>query len=281
MKMRGIAILTLLLGVITLGGCPGSGGERNPFMSATEEYGTTLGSNEQDQGSTGQSTTAVFRRAVTVTLSNSNPVAELNVSMAAWVSPSSIRSADQQDELLANGYYQLDETVQIGSVFTLVPGTFVYGGPGLAGTTTMRLSRASSTEVVSDDSAQDTTTTITPVEREFEMITPDVLLIFSQPPISCDSVAFYYTDDGDPLTSEGVSGVGDIYAGPTNPSGGLKTLAQIDIYSCSPFEPGLFFRQGGGAVSNNEFYEGQNIRFDFYQVPTANGDFCTVTKSTP
>jgi hypothetical protein len=281
--MRSMALTVLLLVTFTLGGCPGSGADvRNPFMTATEEYGKTLSGDTGDNGgSTGQQATAEFRRKMTVTLSNSHPLAELNVSMAAWVYPSSIRSAAQQDELLANGFYRLDEELRLGSVFTLVPGTFVYGGPGLAGATSMRLGRASEVQTTDSQNPDQGSSTITPVERAFELVTPDVLLIFSQPPISCDSIAFYYTVDGDPLTSEGLSAVGDIYAGPTSAFGGLKTLAQIDVYECMPFKPGMYFRQGGGAVATNEYYEGQNIRFDFYQAPTGTGEFCTVTKPTP
>ena len=49
-----------------------------------------------------------------VTLANNHPTAELNTSFAAWVNPNSIRSGQQQDELIANGFVQLNATVRLG-----------------------------------------------------------------------------------------------------------------------------------------------------------------------
>ena len=279
--MRKAMFGLLMIVTASMAGCPGLGEARNPFLTATEEYGITTGGNtDTNGGGSGREATAAFRKTLTLTLANLHTTAELNVSMAAWVSPSSIRNEDQENELLENGYYELDDSVQIGEAFTLVPGTFVYGGPGIAGTTSMRILHAGTTVTETDpDQQTGGEEIIEPTERSFEMITPDVVLIYSQPPVSCDSLAFYYTIDGDPLTSEGLSGVGDLYAGPNSAFGGLKTLAQVDVYQCDPLKPGLFFWQGGGAQNDNEYLEGQNLRFEFRQVPTENDDFCVVTKS--
>lgn len=278
--MRITMIGLMMIAAGALFGCPGIGEQRNPFLTATEEYGsTTGGSDSEGSGGRGRQVTAAFRQKLTLTMANFHPDAELNVSLAAWVNPSSIRNTDQQDELLENNYYRLDEEIKLGDAFMLVPGTYVYAGPGVAGSTSVRLNRA--TTVTEQDAANpegESTTLIQATERSFELVTPDVVLVYSQPPISCDSVAFYFTVDGDPLTSEGLTGVGDIYAGPNSPFGGLKTLAQVDVYQCDPLKPGLFFWQGGSARGENEYLEGQNLRFEFYRTPTATGDFCVVTK---
>ncbi|MBU0617164.1 MAG: hypothetical protein KKI02_05570, partial [Planctomycetes bacterium] len=226
-------------------------------------------------GAAGAALDGEFRRLMTVTLANQHPMAELNTSFLAWVSPSSIRSGEQQDELLENGYIQLDYEIQLGSAFTLVPGTFVYGGAGTAGATTVRLPP---TRQDIEGGAPDPSLA---VERTFSVITPDAILVFSQPPVSCESVAFYFTIDGDPLTSEPLTGVGDVFAGPTSTQAGLKTLAQIDAYQCDPFRPGLFLRIGGGALPDNEFFEGQDIRIDFSPLPNPEGYFGVVIRTGP
>jgi len=174
------------------------------------------------------------------------------------VNVSSIRTAEQQDALLAGGYVQLTREVQLGTAFTLPPGTFIYSGPGVAGATPVRLLAAQG-----DGDGQPTT-------EAFDIITPDVILAFSQPPVSCDSVAFFYTVDGEVLNEPGL-GAGATGAGP------LKTLAQIDVYECEPFQPGVFLRLGGGARMSNEFFEGNDVRFDFFAGPDQNGDFANVT----
>lgn len=261
--------------VVVVCGCVGQTGEtRNPFLTATETFGTSVVTTEEQQGTSGAATEAEFRQVLQVTLANNHQTAELNTSFVAWVSPSSIRSGAQQDALLSGGYVQLDREVRLGTAFTLVPGTFVYNGPGVAGATAVRLPPTGANP---DDAIDTTLATL----RQFEIITPDVILLFSQPPVSCDSVAFFFTVDGDPLTSEGVSGVSDLFAGANSPRGGLKTLAQVDVYQCDPFRPGLFLRLGGGALPANEFFEGQDIRIDFSPQATADGFFAVVTKTAP
>lgn len=275
--MRALALTLALLAPVLLSGCPGQiGDERNPFLTATESYGAALfGAGEEDGGgAAGAALDVGFRRLMTVTLANHHPTAELNTSFMAWVSPGSIRSGEQQDELLENGYIQLDYVVRLGSAFTLVPGTFVYGGAGTAGATTVRLLPAR--QDVDEGGALDPSLA---VERTFSVITPDAILVFSHPPVSCESVAFYFTIDGDPLTSEPLSAVGDIFAGPTSTQAGLKTLSQIDAYQCDPFRPGLFLRTGGGALPDNEFFEGQDIRIDFSPLPNPEGYFGVVTRT--
>lgn len=271
--MRAMALALALLVPVLISGCAGltSADERNPYFTATETYGTSLlgGDDDDDDTSAGSEAEVEFRETMTLTLANLHATAELNTSFVAWVSPSSIRSGEQQDELLADGYYQLDEEVELGTAFTLVPGTFVYGGEGLAGATTVRLD-----ETGDEDSE-------TAVELDFTMIVPDAILVYSQPPVSCDTVAFYFTVDGDPLTSEGLSAVGDLYAGAATSEGGLKTLAQIDAYECDPFEPGLFLRTSGGSLLENEFYEGQDIRIEFSSTPDDDGHCAWVTRTNP
>ena len=297
--MRAIMTVAIILTLTSMAGCPGAAtSQKNPFTTAAEAYGASMfgASDDDDMRSGGTTLDTDFRQLMSLTIANRHPEAELNVSFAAWVSPSNIRSGDQQDALLANGYYQLDEEVRIGSVHTLVPGTFVYGGSGMGGTTSLRLAPTRATTQddtgdTGDDAADDTGDEDTTdeavvnvsqsVERAFELITPDVILVFSHPPVSCDSVAFYFTVDGDPLTSEGISGTSNIFAGASSQASGLKTLAQIDVYECDPFMPGLFLRQGGGALSDNEYFEGQDVRFDFSPIPTVAGYFCQVLKTTP
>jgi hypothetical protein len=275
--MRAFTLIAAGLLLATLPGCIGQAvDERNPFLTATEAFGASaLGADEDDDtAAAGVELEAEFRQVMTVTLANNHPTAELNTSFAAWVSPNSIRSGEQQDELIANGFVQLNTTVELGTAFTLVPGTFVYNGPGVAGATSVRLMPTRASEEEAIDPALATL-------REFEIVTPDVILIFSQPPVSCDSVGFYFTIDGDPITSEGLSGVGNVFAGPSSQFGGLKTLSLIDAYECDPFHPGLFLRVGGGTPSDNEFFEGQNIRIDFSPVSDAAGFFATVSKTDP
>lgn len=273
--MRVLGLISMWLLVAGVSGCTGQMSARNPFLTMTEAFGVSLFTEEDGEAAAaGAELEAAFRQMMTVTLANNHPTAELNTSFAAWVSPSSIRSGEQQDALITNGYVQLDREVRLGTAFTLTPGTFVYNGPGAAGATSVRLQPTR----VEEDTLDTALATI----REFEIITPDAILVFSEPPVSCDCVAFFFTVDGDPLTSEGLSGVSNIFAGPTSPFGGLKTLAQVDAYQCDPFRPGLFVRlSGGGALPENEFFEGQGIRIDFSPVPNEAGFFAVVTKIGP
>ena len=240
-----------------------SGSERNPFTTLVELFGAASSAEEEDQtgGPGGVAADTGFRQTMTLTFANNHVAAELNVSFAAWVNVSSIRTAEQQDALLAGGYVQLTREVQLGTAFTLPPGTFVYSGPGVAGATPVRLLAAQ------DDGAGQ------PATAAFDIITPDVILAFSQPPVSCDSVAFFYTVDGEIPRTPG--GGLDAFGGATG-SGPLKTLAQIDVYECEPFQPGVFLRLGGGARMPNELFEGNDVRFDFFAGPDQNGDFAIV-----
>jgi len=92
------------------------------------------------------------------------------------------------------------------------------------------------------------------------------VLMFSQPPVSCDSVAFTFSD---PVTDE-------ILGGSSGAGGGFKTLAQVQTYECSPLKPGLFFTSAGGARDPNEFREGEPLTFTFQPLATG-GDFALVT----
>lgn len=266
MRLRWLALLSALLATC-LAGCPTSpagGGERNAFQTLTEQFGTFTEPEEDARGGAGVGAEGEFRSRVTLTLANNNPDAEVDVSFAAWVNVSSIRTALQQDALLADGYVQITqaEGIRLGTVFTLPPGTFVYGGPGVVGATAVRLLRA--------DAAGTATT------REFTLITPDVILVFLEPPVSCESVAFRFTADGENFMSEPVGGGLGLFHGATGRAG-AKILAQVDVYQCDPLKPGLFLKVGGGSREVNEFFEGENVRFDFSPTPDAAGNFATVT----
>lgn len=266
--MRALRFIRPCIVLTSLVGCIGQPSyERNPFLTATETYGASLFGDEAEDGrGAGTAVEVEFRQAMTVTLANNHPDGELNVSFAAWVSPSSIRSAEQQDALLRGGYVQLGREVRLGTVFTLPLGTFVFNGPGTAGATAVRLEPTGPT----DQGALATT-------REFELITPDVVLLFYEPPRSCESVAFVFTQDGYPMDDERVPGsLGVVFEGATG-SGGRKTLAQVDVYQCDPFEPGLYLKLGGGARQDNEYFEGDDIQVDFSGDPDANGNCALVT----
>jgi len=256
-------ILGGLLGVMACTTSP-----LNPFLTYTEEYGVA-GQQEQavpggQAGGVGAEET--FRRPLTLTFSNTHPAAILDTSFVAWIEISSVRSAGQQDALLANGYTQLTKEVRLGSVFVLPVGTFVFNGPGTAGATPVRLSKAAA--------AQGTATGTTPTTATFELISPDKVLMFSQPPVSCDSVAFTYSD---PVT-------GEVLSGASTAEGGYKTLAQVDVYECSPLRPGLFFTVAGGIPAPNEFGEGEALTFTFRPPPaqpTPHFAFAVVTIGSP
>jgi hypothetical protein len=243
--------------LLLLAGCIPSTSERNPFWTVTETYGISAGTEtEAPGGGPGAEAEGEFRRDLTLTLTNNHETANMETSFAAWVNVSSIRSAEQQDALLRGGYVQLNREIRLGTAFTLVPGTFVYNGPGLAGATPVTLA------------CPLTETADRTLSREFTLITPDVILMFSQPPVSCDSTAFIFDSVLVP-GEETVTG-----------AGGFKTLAQVDVYQCEPLRPGLFFRSGGGAKQPNEFYEGDSILFEFNEAPDAGGNFAIVTISS-
>ena len=267
----------LLLGcaALGLGGCPlgATFDERNAFLTFTDTFGASA-TRPDGQGGAGAGggtvpLEATFRKTMMVVLANLHPTAELQTSFAAWVLPSSIRSADQQDELLRGGYVQLAEELRLGRAFTLPPGTFVFNGPGTAGATPVTLPPTGA-----EDNTVDPALATTMV---LELITPDVILVFYQPPDSCESVAFFFAVDGQPLDSEPL-GPSGLFSGPSSPFSGLKTLAQVDAYQCRPFQPGLFLRIGGGQPAANEFNEGDTVLFEFSPVPDGNGFFATVTR---
>jgi hypothetical protein len=253
-----------LLGALL--GCPQLTVERNPFLGYTDEYGVA-GQQQATQASAaaGAQKEEIFRQKLTLTFVNTHPGAILETSFIAWVMVSSIRSADQQDALLRNGYVQLARAVNIGTAFELPVGTFVYDGPGTAGATPVKLAPGQGPE-----GETEATVAVTPTTAAFELVTPDTILVFSQPPVSCDSVAFTFSD---PVT-------GEVLSGPSTLGGlrygGYKTLAEVDVYECSPLRPGLFF-SGSGALRPNEFREGDPITFTSQAAPTAGGAFATVS----
>ena len=272
--MRVLCQVVLGCGVLTLiGGCPTATSlfERNPYLTYTEEYGVA-GQQQTFEGGGGGGAEAVgvFRREMTVTFRNNNATAELNTTFVAWVSVSSIRSADQQDALLQGGYRQLTRETKLGTAFTLPPGTFVLDGGGTAGATTVFLHPG--------QAAAGENNAATPTTLSLTIITPDALLAFIQPPVSCESVAFYFSDDGQPLTGVPVADEVDIFGGAYG-TGGFKTMAQVDAYQCSPFKPGLFLRASGGRQPD-EYFEGENVTFDFNPTGDADGNFAIVTIGT-
>jgi hypothetical protein len=73
--------------------------------------------------------------------------------------------------------------------------------------------------------------------------------------------------------------LGEVTTGAVTSVGGHKTLAQIDVYQCEPLRPGLFLRIGGGTKAANEYFEGENVLFEFNEGADANGNFANVTIS--
>lgn len=255
---------TLVLGTLALGVTACTQELQSAFLTVTEEFGNLSGSDVDGGGSgagggSGTDGTARFRDEMTITFANTlvdglNVRADLNTSLVAWVLPSSIRSAEQQDALLANGYVQLSSQLNIGTAFTLPPGTFILNGEGTAGARRILLA---------------------PGEAEtVSIITPDVIMFYDQPPVSCDSVAFYYTDGGF-LVDE--FEVGSLTFDDSRGLGPRKVLSQVDAYSCQPLQPGLFLRTTGGAANANEFREGQDVTVVFSILQLANGFWTQVT----
>lgn len=261
--MRLILITACVVSLISVGGCPSTGGERSAFQTLTEEFGTasstTSGSSSNSGGSGGVSLSGKFRSEMTVRFVNHDIDLDVDTKIFAWVEPSSIISFEQQDALIDGGYVQIGRELKLGDAYTLVPGTFVLNGTGYAGATNIR---------VGPDSEFVTT-----------IITPDVLLVADAPPYSCESIAFRFTSDGFLATTftRTVEGEADAAVrtnrfGNAQTDGPLKTLAQMDVYQCSPLQPGLFFRSGGGVRQPNEYFEGESVTFDLFPVPIAVGD---------
>ena len=258
---QSVVILAGLAGVIL--GCPSSTAPLNPYLAYTDTYGIA-GVQETaapGTGPAGVGAGATFRQSMALTFQNANPQADLKTSFVAWVSVGSIRSATQQDALLSAGYSQLTSEVHLGTAFTLPVGTFVFGGPGTAGATPVVLAKAAG------GGTANASAPVTPQSTSFQLVTPDAILVYQQPPVSCDSVAFTYSD---PVT-------GDVLSGASTAGGGYKTLAQVDVYQCSPLRPGIFFSAVGGTQQANQYREGDPVTFTFLPGPTATGAFATVT----
>lgn len=271
--------LVAICGFLTAcGGCPTSTStstERNPFLTYVETYGAALSATTSTTGSGASAVVGAaqaFRRPLTLTFANTHPSGVVDTSFIAWVEVSSLRTANQQDSLLAGGYTQLTHSVDIGTAYTLSLGTFVFNGPGTAGATPVTIRPAT---------APTTGTQATPTTISFTLPTPDKILVFSQPPVSCDSVAFAFSD---PLTGEvlpcstpGAEGGGEQFADFS--ACGYKTVAQVDVYQCDPFQPGLSFNSVGGQFKANEYDEGDTITFTFLPAATQ-GAFATVVRGT-
>lgn len=254
-RLTGLAVM--ISGLLVSGCGLGIGGEKNAFLTLTEELGVSMGAESAGTGTgIGTAGEEEFRAPMTVTFTNGHLVAELDVSFAAWVYMSSLRTAEQQDALLRGGYVQLNKEIKLGTAFVLPVGTFVYNGSGTAGATPVRLGPV---EGEGDDAIS--------VSASYTLITPDVFLAFSQPPVSCDNVAFMFIGDLGTVT------------GPVAGAGGFKTFGQVDVYQCQPLRPGLFLKIGGGAQADNEFFEGSDVLFQFNPTPDANGNYCNVTIS--
>lgn len=257
--MKPTAVL-MLLGAFGMGlaGCTGTlssaSSPRDPFVTYLEQFGAATASSTNTTTSSGSGATtlnsALFRRNLTVSLVNSNPERSLETLFLAWVELGSVRSGEQQDELLRAGYVQLSRTLEIGVTYSLPPGTFIFNGQRTADPSRIRLVKAGATAGGVDN-------------VQYELPTPDVILVYSAPPESCDSVAFTYDDNG------------LIDVGPSTGRGGYKTLAQIDVYQCDPLQPGLFYQAQGGARQPNQYLEGSPITFTFLQ-NAVNGAFATV-----
>ncbi len=257
--------LTILGVFLTgLGGCP-QASQRNPYLTFVESFGIES-SLTPGTGGGGQGVGAdvIFRRPMTLQFQNRHSYAVLETSFIAWVELGSVRSADQQDALLASNYVQLSRALDLGSAYRLPVGTFVYNGPGTAGATPVRLGPAGGA-VADDDDTQTGDEGVTPTTATFELLTPDAILVFSQPPVSCDSEAFRYSEDG------------VVLPGPTSTVGGHKTLAQIDVYQCDPFTPGVFLQTASGDIDENEYLEGNTVTFTFFQGLLQDGSFASVS----
>ncbi len=276
---------TMLLGAVSAAslmlGCASSADSgTNAFLSLAQLLGrTTSGSNGGSSGG-GTATPGFFRESSRIQFQNNNTVFEVNFSFVAWVNVSSIRSADQQDALFSNGYVQLTSSVQIGTAVSLPPGTFVFNGPGKAGATLLRIPPGECREIRSTGAMECGSTS------GASLISPDGILVFADPPVSCDSAAFEFTEDGFPVTdirflavASEITGV--LFEGATG-TGPIKTLQQVQGYQCNPFMPGYFLRDTQGATTaadaQNLYLEGDSITFSFDIVPEmTTGFYATVT----
>ncbi len=250
---------------------------RNGFLTLTETFGSELlGEDDEAQGGSGGEVAASeFRAPMTLTLLNLTTSADLNVRVAAWVNVSSVRTVEQEDALFRAGYVQLDEDVRIGEVFDLPAGTFVLDGRGLAGSRTLFLPASVGEDMMEEAPPTEEEEGASISSEVFDLVTPDAILLFWAPPVSCESVGFEFTQDGQPVEDARVDATGLIFGGSGN-NGGLKTLGQFDVYQCQPFRPGLFLKQTGGGAEPNEYFEGDDITVEFRRFPTAGGIAATV-----
>lgn len=279
--MKRIVLLTVAVAVWTLAGCPGTqdSGQVNPFLTLTERgfFSTDTSDITTPGGGTGDDAEAVFRQDMQVQFVNLSTRYDLSFRYVAWVLPSSVSTTDEEEALINGNYVRLDQQLQLGSVFTLPEGTYIYNGPGFAGATRVLVPASIAAATDPDDTDQDVTATLN--EVVIRLITPDALLIFDDPPVGCDSIAFEYSEDGRVVTDDPlIGGSTGVYEGATL-GGGYKTLAQVDVYQCSPFRPGMFLRIGGGAPAANEFFEGQDLAFGFSAIPDDDGICCEVVSS--
>ncbi len=249
--------LSILAAITTSFGCLDAGlddnTQINPFLTLVqqnllESNAPTTGGGTTGGVGSGQAVTR-FRQDVTVTFVNGAIEEELHFNFLAWVNPSSISTAAQQDELFDSGYVQLTEEVEVGAAFILPVGTFVWSrdDSGLAerfvippraealfpadGDPIFRAGEGGESGIAD------------PIEQSVNFITPDVMLVFLNPPVSCESIAFSFSEQED-VTLFG-------------------TLARVDAYECAPFQPGLFLQTSGGQTGANQFFEGDEVRFSF------------------
>lgn len=252
---------------------------RNAFLTLTQTFGSDLIPDADGDGIGGGAPVDPldFRAPMTITLMNMTTTGDLSVKLAAWVNLSSVRTEVQEDALFRSGYVRLQEDVEIGTVFKLPAGTFVLGGGGLAGARSIFLRAADGPPDFGEDPGGEQVD-FTPRVLTLEFVTPDVILLFDAPPISCDSVGFRFTAEGQTLTDTSISAVGDVWGGATS-VGGQKTLAQYSAYQCSPFLPGLHLKQSGGAFASNEYLEGDSITVQFtrFVFPNTGGIAAQVT----
>ncbi len=275
-------------------GCPG-GSSVNPFLTLVEQQFIPFNEEEVDsdeplrggaldgvEGGGGATTVDTrFRDAMTITFNNHSARGDLEFNFLAWVNAISVQTDEERDALFNSNYVELQTEVQLGLAYILAPGTFVYNGGGKNGNLRFRIRRGvdSSTEgasnepgdfeifdegginAVSGDGGTDASTpgtADTPVSQELTLATPDHILIYLDAPVSCDSVAFVFLDQGDVLSIEGGGAIRD------EP---FKPLSAAEFVQCDPLDPGLNLKTGGGARLANEFFEGEDVVLDFFLLP--------------
>lgn len=298
-RIAAIAAGGLLVGLNT--GCPG-GDTINPFLTLVEQQFIPFTEDEVDPDETllggaldgvagGGGITTVdtrFREAMTITFNNNSARGDLEFNLLAWVDATSIQDDEDRDALYNSNYVELTEEIRLGTAFILAPGTFVYNGGGTNGNLRFRIPRGtdSDTEGASnqqgeetDFSGEDATQNVgedggtiesvggvadEPVQRQLTLASPDRILIYLDAPDSCDSTAFVFLDQGDPVRSF-QGGVG--FWGGSNRDGPFKPLQAAEYVSCDPLTPALILKTGAGARQGNEFFEGEDVTLDFFLLP--------------